>query len=174
MLDRLLKLLRGPEGHPLHPPLTDATLGAFTAGAIAVFLGWVGIAEESMAVTGYLAIVVGLVLSLPTIVTGFADYVRLRRGTALWRTASLHWLVMVPAVGVFLVAAALLQDAWDERHIDTAGALAALAAEGLLVLGGWLGGTVVFVHGLRVLDLQELPARKAIAPSGAEDEQAAS
>lgn len=169
MLDSLLRLLRGPEGHPLHPPLTDATLGAFTTGAIAVFLAWIGIAERSLSVAGYLAIVIGLVLSVPTILTGFADYVRLRRGTALWRTASLHWVVMVPAVGVFLVAAALLQDAWDERRVEAAGALVALAGEGLLLLGGWLGGTVVFVHGMRVLDLRDKPATEAIAPHGAED-----
>ena len=34
----------------------------------------------------------------------------------------------------------------------------------LLALGGWLGGTVVFVHGMRVLNLVGEPTRKAAAP----------
>jgi hypothetical protein len=33
-----------------------------------------------------------------------------------------------------------------------------------LTLGGWLGGTIVFVHGMRVLNLVEEPAVRAAAP----------
>jgi hypothetical protein len=35
---------------------------------------------------------------------------------------------------------------------------------GLLTLGGWLGGTVVYVHGMRVLNLVAEPAARASAP----------
>jgi hypothetical protein len=34
----------------------------------------------------------------------------------------------------------------------------------LLVLGGWLGGAIVFVHGMRVLSLVSEPAARAAAP----------
>ncbi len=34
----------------------------------------------------------------------------------------------------------------------------------LLAVGGWLGGSIVFVHGMRVLNLVDEPARKAAAP----------
>jgi hypothetical protein len=34
---------------------------------------------------------------------------------------------------------------------------------GLLTLGGWLGGAVVFVHGMRVLSLVHEPASSAAA-----------
>jgi hypothetical protein len=33
-----------------------------------------------------------------------------------------------------------------------------------LTLGGFLGGTVVFVHGMRVLSLVEEPTRRAVTP----------
>jgi hypothetical protein len=35
---------------------------------------------------------------------------------------------------------------------------------GLLTLGGWLGGAIVFVHGMRVLSLVHEPASRAAAP----------
>jgi hypothetical protein len=35
---------------------------------------------------------------------------------------------------------------------------------GLLNLGGWFGGTVVYVHGMCVLNLVEEPALRAAAP----------
>jgi hypothetical protein len=40
-----------------------------------------------------------------------------------------------------------------------------------LTLGGWLGGTVVFVHGMRVLDLAEEPSARAITPGRPEKER---
>jgi uncharacterized membrane protein len=166
LLRSLLRLVRGTDGHPSHPPLTDATIGALTVGVVAAVLGWLGLAEDGMAAAAFLAIVLGLVFSLPTIVTGFVDYLEISRGTPLWRTATLHWLAMVSAVGAFLVAAALLYDGWDSGEVSGAGVLVALAAEALLTLGGWIGGTIVFVHGMRVVNRLDLPTRKAISPTG--------
>ena len=57
-------LLRAP-GKPLHPPLTDASIGAYTAGSFLVFLGWFGVVEEKLAWGGFLAIAAGLVLGGP-------------------------------------------------------------------------------------------------------------
>jgi hypothetical protein len=34
----------------------------------------------------------------------------------------------------------------------------------LLMTGGWLGGAIVYVHGMRVLSLVDEPALKAAAP----------
>jgi uncharacterized membrane protein len=173
VFERLVSLLRGWDGHPSHPPLTDATIGTFTVGVVAAVLGWIGIEEEGMAAVAFLAIVLGLIVSLPTIVTGFVDYLEISRGTPLWRTATLHWLAMVFAVGTFLVAAALLHDGWSSGEMSGAGTLVVIAAEALLTLGGWIGGTIVFVHGMRVVDKVDLPTRKALAPRGAhgEDEE---
>jgi len=164
---RLLRLFRGFDGHPPHPPLTDATIGTFTVGAAAAILGWLGVEERGMAAAAFLAIVLGLIFALPTVVTGFADYLEISRGTPLWRTATLHWLAMVFAVTTFLIAAALLHDGWDSGDVSGAGALVAIVAEGLLTLGGWIGGTIVFVHGMRVVNRLDLPTRRALSPTGA-------
>lgn len=166
----LVGLLRGFPGHPSHPPFTDATIGALTLGTILVVLSWAGVSEGETAHGGVLALWVGLVLAVPTIVTGFVDYLDIPRGVPRWRTATVHWLSMVSAVGVYLVAAALLQDDFDEGAVGAAGALCALAALLVLAVGGWLGGTVVFVHGERVLERADEPTTSAVVPHAVERE----
>jgi hypothetical protein len=41
---------------------------------------------------------------------------------------------------------------------------------GMLTLGGWLGGGIVFVHGMRVLNLVEEPTKRAVTPGHPEKE----
>jgi hypothetical protein len=45
---------------------------------------------------------------------------------------------------------------------------------GAMTLGGWLGGSVVFVHGMRVLNLVEEPPARAAIPLTPEKERAES
>ena len=59
MLERLLGLIRGWDGHPSQPPLTDATIGTFTVGVVAAVLGSFGLEERGMAAAAFLAIVLG-------------------------------------------------------------------------------------------------------------------
>lgn len=47
-------LISGTPGHPVHPPLTDATIGVYTFATIAAVLSALGIAEESAAKGGRL------------------------------------------------------------------------------------------------------------------------
>ena len=82
-------VLRGTPGHPIHPPLTDATIGAYTFGTIAAVLSKLGIAEEEFAHAWWLALVVALVVSAPTALTGLVDSLRISTGTPLKRTALL-------------------------------------------------------------------------------------
>jgi len=100
----LLALAKGRRGHPLHPPFTDATIGACT---VASALGVLAVA---------------------------GDYVR-------------------GALGGAPLALTLIGFA-------------------LLTLGGWLGGTIVFVYGMRVLAKEDEPALSAVSPSGLRGERA--
>jgi hypothetical protein len=59
---------------PGHPPLTDASIGAYTAGVVMLVLGALGVEEKQMAHGALLAISVGLALALPTALTGLLDW----------------------------------------------------------------------------------------------------
>ena len=43
----------------------------------------------------------------------------------------------------------------------------------LLTVGGWLGGSIVFNYGMRVLNLVEEPASRAVSPVPHPEEEAA-
>ena len=95
-------LLHGLPGHPLHPPLTDATIGTYTFAVVAGLLDVLDITENTAAHAWWLALLVGIVFSLPTAATGLAEWVRIESRTPLWRTATTHMVVMLLATGVFL------------------------------------------------------------------------
>jgi uncharacterized membrane protein len=162
MIRWLIDLLRGFRGHPAHPPLTDASIGAYTVASVAAVLSWAGVEEAAMAKAAFAAIVIGLVISVATILTGFVDYLRIRRGTPLWNTATVHWVVMALANGVFIVAAALLQDGFDADSINASAALTTVGGFILLLVGGWIGGAITYVYGMRVISESEKPGRDAI------------
>jgi uncharacterized membrane protein len=166
-------LYRGFPGHPLHPPLTDATIGTYTFATVAAVLSKIGIAEEEAAQGWTLALIVGLILSAPTALTGFADWLQISRTTPLWRVATSHMIAMLIATAFFLVAiGAGYSDGMDGAVTDGA-FLLTLIAFFVLTVGGWLGGSVVFNYGMRVLNLVEEPAHRAVSPIPKPEEEAA-
>jgi uncharacterized membrane protein len=148
---RLFKLLlHGPNGHPIHPPLTDATVGMFTLAAGLAVLGKLGVAEGKLGPATWLALVGGLIVASATATTGLADWLQISWGTRVWKTATWHLAAMVTAVALFAVATWLQWSGYRHGSVTTGGLLLTLAGFVALTVGGWLGGAIVFVHGMRV------------------------
>jgi uncharacterized membrane protein len=169
---KLSYLVRGFPGHPLHPPLTDATIGAYTAATVLGILAFAGVSEENLTKAWWLGLLVGLGSTALTATTGLIDWLSITWRTPLWWTATWHMLSMLSATGLFALAAAFGHDRYVAGHMGGATFAATLLGFCALTLGGWLGGTVVFVHGMRVLNLVEEPAGRAIAPGHPEKEMA--
>lgn len=162
---KLSDLARGLPGHPTHPPLTDATIGVYTFAAIAALMSVLDI-EAGRAAQGWsLAIIIALILTAPTAFVGLLDWAKLANGTPMWRTATLHLGVMVAASVLFIIAAVLGYG--DARDGVLPGSAAAMTFVGFAVLaaGGWIGGSIVYVHGMRVLNLPEEPTHRAVSPA---------
>jgi uncharacterized membrane protein len=157
-------LLRGLPGHPIHPPLTDATIGAYTFATVAAVLSKLGVADAKFATAWWLALVVGLVFSVVTAGTGLVDWLTITRGTPLFRTATAHMLAMVSATILFAVTIGAGYNGYDDGRVSSGALILTLIAFGALTAGGWLGGAITYVHGMRVLNLVEEPATRAAAP----------
>jgi hypothetical protein len=69
-MSALIGLIKGFPGKPSHPPLTDASIGAYTVGVAMLVLGALGVEGKQMAHGSLLAISGGLLLALPTALTG--------------------------------------------------------------------------------------------------------
>lgn len=159
-----IQLIRGLPGHPLHPPLTDAAIGAYTAATVLAVLHVLGVSEENTATAWWLTLVVAQVVSGLAAITGFADWLQISFGTRLWRTATAHFVAMVLTSAIFALTIFLGHGDYVDRDISGVPFLLTIIGFGMLTLGGWLGGTIVFVHGMRVLGLAEEPAAKAVSP----------
>jgi uncharacterized membrane protein len=143
-------LIHGLPGHPLHPPLTDATIGTYTFATAAAVLSKLGVAERGLGQAWWLALVVGLVVTVPTALTGLADWLLITRGSALWRTATLHLTAMITATVFFLLAAIFGHSCYTSHDLTIGPFLLTLVGFVLLTTGGWLGGSIVFRYGMRV------------------------
>src|SRR3954453_838162 len=168
---RLVQLIKGWPGKPSHPPLTDASIGAYTVGVAMLVLGALGIEEEQMAHGALLAIGGGLALALPTALTGLLDWLDIPKGTPTRPHAPAPLLTILAAPVLFAVAFVGQLDGYDHGEIKTLGLIFGLAAEALLAAGGYVGGTIVFVYGHRVLKRPETPLRDALVPGRAESDR---
>jgi uncharacterized membrane protein len=166
-------LVRGLPGHPLHPPLTDATIGVYTAATALAVLSVLGVSEANTATAWWLVLVLGLIVTVPTALTGFADWLTISGDTPIWRTATSHLLAMVTATVLFLLAAIVGHGGYVDQEVTGWALVLTLLGFGALTLGGWLGGTIVFVHGMRVLSLVEEPSLRASAPIVTEEKERA-
>jgi uncharacterized membrane protein len=162
---KLSYLIKGLPGHPLHPPLTDLTIGTYSFATIAAVLNVVGLLDQNAAVAWWIALVVGLCSTALTATTGFLDWIEIDWGSAVWKTATWHLSVMLAASGVFLAAVLVGHHDYVQGTVGLVAFVLTLIGFALLTLGGWLGGAVAFVHGMRVLSLVDEPPARAVAPA---------
>jgi hypothetical protein len=120
-----------------------------------------------------LALVAGLVVTVLTALTGLVDWLTITWGSPLWWTATFHLLSMVTATVLFLLAAIFGHAGYVDHDVSGGPFILTLGGFAMLTLGGWLGGSIVFVHGMRVLSLVEEPTAKAVAPVPTPEKEAA-
>ncbi len=150
-MSALASLVKGFPGKPSHAPLTDVSIGAYTVGVAMLVAGALGFEQEATAKGGLLAISVGLLVAVPTSLTGLLDWADLGKGTAKRKLANFHLVVMLAATAVFAAAWVAQRPGYDDGEVTTLGLLLGIAAFGLLILGGTLGGALAYVYGVRVV-----------------------
>jgi len=148
---KLSYLIKGFPGHPLHPPLTDVTIGTYSFATVAAFLNVVGLVDRTASAAWWLALVVGLCSTALTATTGFVEWIEIEWGSPTWKTATWHLTVMLASSGVFLAAALVGHHDYVKGTVGAGSFVLTVIGFALLTLGGWLGGAIVFVHGVRVV-----------------------
>ena len=163
-------MVRGSPGKPLHPPLTDLSIGAYTLGVAALIAGAAGLQPPQMAHVALIAISFGLLLAAPTAITGLLDWFDLPRDTPARTVATIHLVVMVATTVLFLLTWLAQRPGYNEDEVRTLALVLGLVAETALIVGGNIGGANVFVYGIRVLKRPETPVAKALNPLGGRGE----
>lgn len=140
-------LLHGtwPLGHPLHPAITDITIGAYTAG-FALDMYFIVRGDATFEPAADFVIVVAFISSLIAILSGLTDW-RDTFGEEK-RTGMLHALVMVVATLGFAISIWLRYGgAADARSLAIS-----LSSAGWLVMlvGAFFGGEMPYGYGTQV------------------------
>jgi nitrite reductase/ring-hydroxylating ferredoxin subunit/uncharacterized membrane protein len=126
-------------GHPLHPVLTDVTIGSFTS---AVLLDWLGGREARPASQRLIGI--GLLSAAPVVASGASDW-----GDTEVASDTVRRVGIVHATSN-AVASTLFAASWAARRRGDDGRVLALAAATALTAGGYLGGHLSFAEGVGV------------------------
>ncbi len=121
-------------GHPLHAATTDVPVGALTVSLVLDVLDLRSAAD--------IALVVGVLFMLLSAVIGAVDYAD-TDGTALMQ-ATVHSTVMVLSLVAYLVSLAIRAGQPDDR---VAAVATAFVGYGLLTVGAYVGGHVVYALG---------------------------
>jgi uncharacterized membrane protein len=160
---RKFKGLRGFAGKPLHPPLTDIPVGAYMIAAVLDVISIVGQDEEwarDFFRAATFVLVAGAAVSLLTALTGFWDWLRSTEpGTQVRREANAHALTMITVTVLVLVNIALRTLAYGgDRHSGVIVVALSVAGAALTVLGGTIGGSLVYDYGFNVETAGDHPA----------------
>ena len=145
--------LRGFAGKPFHPPLTDVPIGAYVIAPVLDILSFVFPAQawapDVHRAAGFVYLG-GAAVSLFTALTGFLDWLDTEKGTQIRRMANAHASLMI------LMTLLVLANLWY-RYVASPGPNAnsrlvvlGIAIFGLAVLGGTIGGSMVYDYGFNV------------------------
>jgi uncharacterized membrane protein len=128
-----------------------------------------GLEEEQMAHGALIAISFGLIVSLPTALTGLLDWRAIPEGTPARMTATIHLFLMLATTALFALTWLLHRSGYEDDEITTLALAVGCVAEVFLAIGSNVGGANVFVYGIRVLKRERTPVSQALNPLGAKD-----
>ena len=146
----LREVLQGkPIGHPTHALVVHFPAGLWPAALLFDLLSWIR-PDPTLVRAAFYDILLGLGMAALAIFTGLLDFLPTVPGSWKRQLGWRHLLAQAGATGCFAISAGL-------RALDPGSArtpilpllLAALGV-GLLLLGNFLGGELVYRHGMRV------------------------
>lgn len=165
---RKFKGLRGWAGKPFHPPLTDFPIAAYILGATFDVLSILKKPGDSIAIVtpteipitflsyelwraATFVLIAGLVVSIPTALTGFWDWLKSTpKGTQARRTANWHMAVMLVTTAVVIVEVIARLVADEQLYTPMALVVMSVAVAGLVSFGALYGGALVYEMGFNV------------------------
>lgn len=131
--------------HPLHPTLAHFPVACWSIATIADFA-----TPHYGPSAWHLADVllwIGALAAIPTIIVGIFELTAIPKEPASVRAGFTHMGIMFMAFILYLVSLLLRDHEGQFIHPDTVARAFSAAGFVFLLVGGWLGGTLVYGHG---------------------------
>lgn len=143
-------IFAGRYGHPVHPPLVAVPIGAWVAASVFDVASHLVSGAEPLAEGARWLLAIGVVGALVAAMAGFVDLLTLRAGTRVFRTALLHMSLALTVTAGFAVSFLLRLDLAAPVPLPPL-VLSLVSLVGLVAVG-YLGGTLAYRYGVRVVD----------------------
>lgn len=151
------------KGHPIHPAMVAVPIGLLTGAVLADSAYLLMGQKELWLMVSFWASAAGVVAGLAAAVPGLIDYLFVARHTPAKTIAVVHMVCNVICLVLFGAGSAIIFN-----HIDRISVYSAITVHFVafvfLMIGGILGGEMVFRHRLGMVDeAQELPIERTLS-----------
>jgi uncharacterized membrane protein len=148
----LKKLLQGAWlGHPLHPAMVHLPTGLWPSALVFDLVSRFGDGSNAAVVAALGCIVIGLGAALAAVPTGLADWVEIKPEKPARTLGWWHMGLNIAVAALMTISLILrLRDGLDTVRVSMAALLLALLANAILMVSGYLGGRMVYEHGISV------------------------
>jgi uncharacterized membrane protein len=143
--------IAGPYGHPFHPILVTIPIGAWVASLVFDIIGLVSEDPSAYVVGARVLILIGIVGAVLAAAIGLVDFAQLAKGTAARKTATVHMVLNLGVLALFVVNL-LVRWSADDDEVSIVGFILSIIGLGALGVSGWLGGKLAYHYGVRVAD----------------------
>ena len=158
MKGRKFKGLRGFAGKPFHPPLTDIPVACYILVAVFDVISLISYSrneESTLArdffISGTHVIVAGAIVSVPTIITGFWDWLKSTAPrTQAWRTANWHMAIMLVMSMLVALNILLRLGYWEGGYAEPLVTALSVVIGLLVSYGALYGGALVYEYQFNV------------------------
>ena len=142
--------------HPIHPMLVAIPIGLWLFSLVCDLVFRFGSTNPNWEIVAKYTLVAGIVGALIAALPGFIDMLSLP--WPLKRVALLHMAINLTVVALYIV------NAWLRRRgVSDAAIWLSVISVAMLAVSGWLGGKLVYVHGVAV-EPEAAPANSTRQP----------
>ena len=138
-----------PVRSPLHPLLVHVPIALFPISLLLDLGSWMMPRPElGLVRAAFVCVIAGLGTGVLAAVFGMFDYTQIRDDHPAKKTATLHLILNVVALGLFAAGAGLRYGDLDTLRTAIAPVLVSVAGLGVLAYSGYLGGKMVYSDGI--------------------------
>lgn len=167
-MQHLIDFLQGKWlNHPLHPALVHIPTALWPAAFLFDLLAQSG-GDNTFVQLSFYAILIGLIVAVLAIPTGFADWTDIKREKPAWKLGLYHMLLNLTVFVLWGINLALRVQTVQSAETVPMGLLALSGVATLLLLiSGYLGGRMIYAYGISVARLSKKKWRKIALEGGA-------
>jgi nitrite reductase/ring-hydroxylating ferredoxin subunit/uncharacterized membrane protein len=137
-------------GHPLHPALVHFPIGLFVLSLILDIASYLWATSIDLFLAAYYAMLFGIIGAALAAFAGLADWADIRLDHPAKKTATIHMVLNLTAVGLFVINLFLRAGQLDLAVTPLLNLLLSLVGVGIILVSGYLGGTMIYDNGIGV------------------------